>query len=72
MNTYQTSITAGAGLTIALGIAALALAQNAAAPQPNGESVFNARCKMCHDPAVERAPSRAELAFRSRRSPGAM
>src|SRR5215831_14203195 len=34
--------------------------------QPNGEAVFNARCKSCHDPAVERAPGRAELAVRSR------
>ncbi|HYM34736.1 MAG TPA: cytochrome c, partial [Steroidobacteraceae bacterium] len=31
-----------------------------------GESVFNAKCKSCHDPAVERAPGRAELAIRSR------
>ena len=26
----------------------------------------NARCKACHDPAIERAPSRAELAIRPR------
>jgi polyvinyl alcohol dehydrogenase (cytochrome) len=50
--------------TLAIGIGALALAQDAAA-LPSGESVFNARCKACHDPAVERAPTRAELAFHS-------
>jgi polyvinyl alcohol dehydrogenase (cytochrome) len=55
----------GAAMTIALSFSALALAQDAGAPQPSGESVFNARCKSCHDPAVERAPTRAELAFRA-------
>lgn len=37
--------------------------QPAAAP---GAELFNARCKGCHDPAVERAPSLAELAIRPR------
>src|SRR5438552_18523725 len=27
-----------------------------------GETVFNARCKACHEPALERAPSRTALA----------
>jgi polyvinyl alcohol dehydrogenase (cytochrome) len=36
------------------------------AQQSNGEVVFNARCKSCHDPAVERAPDRATLAVRPR------
>ena len=27
----------------------------------NGEPIFKARCASCHEPAVERAPSRAEL-----------
>jgi polyvinyl alcohol dehydrogenase (cytochrome) len=31
----------------------------------NGEPDFKARCAMCHDPAVDRAPSRAELEGRS-------
>ena len=31
----------------------------------NGETVFATRCKSCHEPAVERAPTRAELAFRT-------
>ena len=36
------------------------------APTANGEAVFNARCKSCHDPAIERAPGRSELALRSK------
>lgn len=31
----------------------------------NGETVFATRCQSCHEPAVERAPTRAELAFRT-------
>lgn len=31
----------------------------------NGETVFATRCKSCHEPAVERAPTRDELAFRT-------
>ncbi len=55
----------GAGLlTFALGSSEIALAQ-APAPGPSGEAVFKARCKSCHEPAVERAPTRAELAFRA-------
>ncbi len=50
-----------------LSLAALALAQQAATQAANGEEVFNARCKSCHDPAVERAPGRSQLAFRRRR-----
>jgi polyvinyl alcohol dehydrogenase (cytochrome) len=35
----------------------------AQAPQaPNGEDVFNSRCKACHEPAIERAPNRTALA----------
>ena len=51
-------------LTFAIGLGALALAQESA-EKPNGETVFNTRCKSCHEPAVERAPTRAELAFRA-------
>jgi polyvinyl alcohol dehydrogenase (cytochrome) len=47
-----------------LGVGALA-AQESATKAENGEAVFNARCKSCHEPAMERAPTRAELAFRS-------
>ena len=31
-----------------------------------GEALFGARCKSCHEPAVERAPARGELARRPR------
>ena len=51
-------------VTFMLGAGALT-AQESATQPPNGESVFSTRCKSCHDPAVERAPTRAELAFRS-------
>ena len=58
-------ISIGAGVvTLALTLCAPGLAQESA-QRPGGEAVFNARCKACHEPAVERAPTRAELAFRS-------
>ena len=28
----------------------------------HGEELFNGQCKQCHDPAVERAPNRTQLA----------
>ncbi len=37
------------------------LAASAQAPSSNGEAVFNARCKSCHEPAIDRAPNRAAL-----------
>lgn len=46
----------GATLALSLGGAALA--------QPSGAAVFEARCKACHEPAMDRAPSRADLAQR--------
>jgi mono/diheme cytochrome c family protein len=40
--------------------------QAAQAPdQAHGEDIFNTRCKDCHDPAVERAPNRDQLAAKS-------
>src|SRR5580704_4412187 len=63
MSKHRNWISAGV-TTFALASSALGLAQDAA-QRPGGETVFNARCKSCHDPAVERAPTRAELAFRS-------
>jgi polyvinyl alcohol dehydrogenase (cytochrome) len=33
---------------------------------PSGADIFNSRCSSCHDPAIERAPSRRELAVRAR------
>ena len=44
-------------------VAALWLTGPAAA-QSNGKAVFEARCQTCHEPAVDRAPSRADLAQR--------
>jgi len=48
----------------ALAALALPLAAHAQAPGAGspGETVFNARCKGCHEPAIERAPNRATLA----------
>jgi polyvinyl alcohol dehydrogenase (cytochrome) len=47
---------------IAAALCTLAFALPAQAQAPgSGETVFNARCKSCHDPAVERAPNRAAL-----------
>jgi polyvinyl alcohol dehydrogenase (cytochrome) len=50
-----------------------ALTPSTAAPvQPrseqgqSGEAIFKLRCKSCHDPAVQRAPTRLELAYRPR------
>jgi len=63
MSKHRNWISAGV-TTFALALSALGLAQDAT-QRPGGETVFNARCKSCHDPAVERAPTRAELAFRS-------
>jgi polyvinyl alcohol dehydrogenase (cytochrome) len=40
---------------------ALPLAAQAQTPSA-GETVFNGRCKACHEPAVDRAPNRATLA----------
>jgi polyvinyl alcohol dehydrogenase (cytochrome) len=51
-------------VTFMLGVGALT-AQETATQPANGESVFNTRCKSCHEPATERAPTRAELAFRT-------
>ncbi|MFL5296467.1 MAG: PQQ-binding-like beta-propeller repeat protein [Phenylobacterium sp.] len=49
---------AALGVLLVAAPAAMAQAQAASA----GEAVFGARCKACHDPAVERAPSRTALA----------
>jgi polyvinyl alcohol dehydrogenase (cytochrome) len=57
---------AGGVITCALALAAIGLAQQTAPAEANGEAIFNARCKMCHEPALERAPGRNELALRPR------
>ena len=65
MSNNRIWIGAAALSSFALGIATITLAQQPATQPVNGEAVFNARCKTCHEPAVERAPTRAELAFRT-------
>ncbi len=52
-----------AGMAAAIGMAApgAALAQAVA---PDGKAVFDAHCKQCHEPAIDRAPARADLAVR--------
>ncbi len=64
MSNSRIWIGAGACLLM-LSAAAPTLAQESATQPANGESVFKTRCKSCHEPATERAPTRAELAFRS-------
>src|SRR5947209_8761584 len=49
-------LAAAAALLLPVVVAHGALAQSA------GEGVFNTRCKMCHDPAIERAPTKSTLA----------
>lgn len=41
--------------------AAVALIAGAASAQQSGEQIFNARCKMCHEPPVGQAPSRQTI-----------
>src|SRR5260370_20409306 len=65
MITIRISIPAGILLTLACGLSALAFAQQETAQRPSGGDVFSARCKSCHEPAVERAPTPAEVSFRA-------
>src|SRR3981081_2506295 len=60
------SLTAGALPAMLSSLSVLAWAQSASAVPPRGEAVFNERCKSCREPAVERAPGRAELASYAR------
>ena len=41
-----------------------AMGQAPAVPPARAEAIFVERCKECHDPAMDRAPSRADLAAR--------
>lgn len=54
------------GLALAAAAAASAglAAQAQPAAAPSGQAVFESRCKACHDPAIDRAPGKAELALR--------
>lgn len=49
---------------LALVIASLAAGTAGAQTADPGRQVFEARCKSCHEPAIERAPSLADLARR--------
>jgi polyvinyl alcohol dehydrogenase (cytochrome) len=64
MSNSRICIGASAVVTLVLGVGAL-MAQETASKAESGEAVFNSRCMSCHEPAMERAPTRAELAFRS-------
>jgi polyvinyl alcohol dehydrogenase (cytochrome) len=55
------------GLAALVIAAAAALSLGAAAqaqPAPSGEQVFQGHCKACHEPPIERAPGRDQLALR--------
>ena len=44
----------------------LVIAGGVSAQTRTGEQVFQSNCKMCHEPPIERAPSRSDLAKRPR------
>jgi polyvinyl alcohol dehydrogenase (cytochrome) len=64
MDNNRIRFSACLNVVCALALGALGQAQETA-QRPSGEAVYNARCKSCHEPAVERAPTRAELSFRA-------
>lgn len=47
-----------AAAAAALAVPFASVAQTA----PDGEALFNARCKMCHEPAMSGAPDKAKMA----------
>ena len=55
---FANILAACAGLALSVATPLAAGAQTASA----GEAVFNARCKGCHEPNIDRAPSKATLA----------
>ena len=54
----------GLSSLVLAGLAAVTLAGQAHAQAPGGASIFQTRCKSCHEPAIERAPTRDALAQR--------
>ncbi len=64
MKTWALTLSVAAGATVAA--LSAAMAQQATPPTPaNIVSIFDSRCKFCHDPAVDRAPSREALRQRT-------
>lgn len=57
-----TPLAALAALACALALPLAARAQTSPSAPSAGEAVFDAHCKGCHEPAIERAPNRATLA----------
>lgn len=57
-----------AGSAAAFVFSVMAAPANGQAPAPTGRgaAIFAERCKECHDPGDDRAPSRAELATKAR------
>jgi polyvinyl alcohol dehydrogenase (cytochrome) len=51
---------------LALALPLACAAQTANDSRTEGEALFNAQCKSCHDPAIEHAPTRADMAARPR------
>src|SRR5258708_527007 len=64
MSNSRICIGASAVVSLVLGVGAL-MAQETATKAESGEAGFNSRCKRFHEPAMVRAPPRAEVAFRS-------
>ena len=56
---------AGAGLAAGAAIVAGAAMAQPAPDKARGEAIFKERCKECHEPAVDRAPTREELAAKT-------
>jgi polyvinyl alcohol dehydrogenase (cytochrome) len=55
-----------AGIWLALALPVACFAQTPTVTSGEGEALFNAQCRSCHEPAIEHAPTRADLAVRPR------
>ncbi len=51
------------GATVTAAAFVLAASAHAQAPVSQGQAVLEAHCKMCHDPAIDRAPGREQLGY---------
>jgi polyvinyl alcohol dehydrogenase (cytochrome) len=54
-----------AAVILAVAVLAAPAAGQTPAPVARGAAIFAERCKECHDPATDRAPSRQELAAKT-------